>query len=155
MSRGTLLADRISALGSMSAAERKAEWSKAYRTVVPTAFAAALLTRAVAYRWQEKAEGGLTSAELRQLASLAVKDVKSRTGKIAPIVKPGTWLSRTWHGEVHQVVVLDKGYEYRGERFASLTAITERITGAHWSGPRFFGLHSPRMGRLGVAANGQ
>lgn len=154
MSRGMILADRIAALGSMSTAEKKAAWSKAYRTPVPAALGGALLTRALAYRWQEKVEGGLTAAEVRQLAALATKDVKARSGKIASIVKPGTWLSRTWHGEVHQVVVLDKGYEYRGERFDSLTAISERITGAHWSGPRFFGLHSPRMGRLGVATNG-
>ena len=31
-------------------------------------------------------------------------------------------------------------FEYEGERYRSLTVIAERITGAHWSGPRFFGL---------------
>ena len=32
------------------------------------------------------------------------------------------------------------GFEYEGRRYRSLTVIAERITGAHWSGPRFFGL---------------
>lgn len=144
------VASRIDALQRMSAAEKKAAWREAYRTPAPPALGLSLLARAIAYRWQEKVEDGLTAPELRQLAALAVRDRKNLAGKLAPIIKPGTWLSRTWHGEVHQVVVLDKGYEYRGERFASLSAIARRITGAKWSGPRFFGLHSPRMGRLGI-----
>ena len=36
--------------------------------------------------------------------------------------------------------VLDEGFEYEGKTFPSLTAIAFEITGAHWSGPRFFGL---------------
>lgn len=150
----TLVA-RIEALERMSAAEKKAAWREAYHTPVPPAFGSGLLARAAAYRWQEKAGGGLSAAELRQLASLAVKDAKARAGKVAPTIKPGTWLSRTWHGEIHQVVVLGNGYEYHGERFASLSAIAHRITGAKWSGPRFFGLHSPRLGRLGVVRDGR
>ena len=65
-----------------------------------------------------------------------------------------TWLSRTWHGQVHQVIVLDGGYEYAGTRYSSLSAIARLITGAGWSGPRFFGLHSPRLGKLGVSVDG-
>ncbi|MFM6932459.1 MAG: DUF2924 domain-containing protein, partial [Novosphingobium sp.] len=38
--------------------------------------------------------------------------------------------------------------------FSSLSEIARRITGAHWSGPRFFGLNSPRLGKLGVTADG-
>jgi hypothetical protein len=37
----------------------------------------------------------------------------------------------------------------------SLTAIARRITGAGWSGPRFFGLMSPRLGKLGVVRDGE
>ena len=36
--------------------------------------------------------------------------------------------------------MLEDGFEYDGERHHSLTQIARRITGAHWSGPRFFGL---------------
>ena len=38
------------------------------------------------------------------------------------------------------VIANENGFEYEGQRYRSLTVITERITGAHWSGPRFFGL---------------
>ena len=34
----------------------------------------------------------------------------------------------------------ESGFDYDGEAYGSLTAIAQRITGAHWSGPRFFGL---------------
>ncbi|MFN3621246.1 DUF2924 domain-containing protein, partial [Sphingorhabdus sp.] len=57
--------------------------------------------------------------------------------------------------EVHQVVVLEGGVEYRGARYSSLSAVAREITGAHWSGPRFFGLQSPRLGKLGVTTDAQ
>jgi hypothetical protein len=41
--------------------------------------------------------------------------------------------------------VLESGFDYRSEPYASLTAIAKAITGTNWSGPRFFGLHSPRL----------
>jgi hypothetical protein len=43
-------------------------------------------------------------------------------------------------GHTHTVLVREEGFEYEGQRYRSLTVIAERITGAHWSGPRFFGL---------------
>jgi hypothetical protein len=39
--------------------------------------------------------------------------------------------------------VTEDGFEYAGTSYASLTKIAKKITGAHWSGPRFFGLLSP------------
>ena len=148
------LEQRIAQLQSLSAAQRKAEWRRVFGVPAPPAFGAALLVRALAARIQEQALGGLTKAELRQLATQARKDRRTPRGVRAPTIKPGTWLSRTWHGEAHQVVVLDSGFEYRGGRYRSLTAIAKLITGAAWSGPRFFGLHSPRLGTLGVAHSG-
>jgi hypothetical protein len=53
---------------------------------------------------------------------------------------PGTRLVRDWHGVGHTVTVLEKGFEYGGKTWPSLSAIAKAITGAHWNGPRFFGL---------------
>lgn len=53
---------------------------------------------------------------------------------------PGTRLLRDWNGKTHVVDLVENGYLYEGERYRSLSAIARRITGAHWSGPRFFGL---------------
>lgn len=148
------LEQRIAGLQALSVAQKKAEWRRVFGTPAPPAFGTALLIRALTARLQEQALGGLTKAELRQLATQTRKDQRTPRGVRAPTIKPGTWLSRTWHGEVHEVVVLENGFDYRGARYRSLTAIAKRITGAAWSGPRFFGLHSPRLGTLGVARHG-
>ena len=52
----------------------------------------------------------------------------------------GTRLAREWHGKTHHVLILDEGYLFEDRRYGSLTAIAREITGAAWSGPRFFGL---------------
>jgi hypothetical protein len=55
-------------------------------------------------------------------------------------LKTGATLVRQWRGHTHTVLAREDGFEYEGECYRSLTVIAERITGAHWSGPRFFGL---------------
>ncbi len=145
---------RIAAIAAMSSVERKAEWHRRTGTPAPAAFGSGLLARALAHELQAKSlRGGLTKAELKRLAQLNRKDHRVREGTASAPPKPGTWLSRTWHGEVHQVVVLDGSYEYRGTRYRSLSEIARLITGTQWSGPRFFGLHSPRLGKLSTTVD--
>jgi hypothetical protein len=59
---------------------------------------------------------------------------------------PGTVLTREYRGEVHQVTVLEEGFEYRGKVFRSLSGIAKEITGTHWSGNLFFGLRKRGKG---------
>lgn len=54
--------------------------------------------------------------------------------------QPGTRLIREWNGKANVVDVMDGTFLYEGLEYASLSAIARKITGAHWSGPRFFGL---------------
>lgn len=53
---------------------------------------------------------------------------------------PGARLMREWGGRTHVVDVIEGGYVFEAKVYPSLTAIAGKITGAHWSGPRFFGL---------------
>lgn len=53
---------------------------------------------------------------------------------------PGTRLIREWQGVTHEVVIEEKGYRWQQRHYGSLSHIAREITGAHWSGPRFFGL---------------
>jgi hypothetical protein len=55
-------------------------------------------------------------------------------------VGPGTRLIREWNGQTHVVGVIEGGYVFETKVYPSLTAIAGKITGVHWSGPRFFGL---------------
>lgn len=57
-----------------------------------------------------------------------------------PALRPGTRLVREWNGRTHAVDVSEDGFVFDGKTYRSLSAIAKRITGAHWSGPRFFGL---------------
>lgn len=71
-------------------------------------------------------------------------------------VPAGSRLIRTWpegSNTTHEVTILDGGklFEYRGERYKSLSEIARIITGTRWSGPRFFGLASKRRNEGGAA----
>jgi Protein of unknown function (DUF2924) len=131
------LDSEIAALPALSALELRVAW-RALRCGEPTAGSSRdLLLREIAYKLQERAHGGLAPAIKRRLRALT-----NGAGALAPalLLKPGTHLLREWQGRTHTVIVLDDGFEYEGERHRSLTQIARRITGAHWSGPRFFGL---------------
>jgi DUF2924 family protein len=102
-----------------------------------------LLVRTIAYRMQELAYGGLSKATQRKLIALT-KELQTK-GSIAsdpnPQVRPGARLVREWRGRTHTVVVTEDGFKYAGQTYLSLSKIAQTITGAHWSGPRFFGLN--------------
>ncbi len=69
-------------------------------------------------------------------ASDGAPDRKAKT----PAPSVGTRLMREWNGRMHVVDVTDQGIVFDGRVYGSLSAVAKRITGAHWSGPRFFGL---------------
>ena len=96
------------------------------------------MVRAIAYEMQAKCYRGLRPAVARRLDKVAGGETEN-TPK-TPALNPGTRLFREWNGATHTVDVTDDGFEWRGETYGSLSAIAWQITGARWSGPRFFGL---------------
>jgi DUF2924 family protein len=144
---GGRLAAALQALPSRSTQELKQTWLTLLGTQPPSKLSRDLLIRVIADKLQEAAFGGLTPAVKRRLAALARRaDSGGETGPVHPMLrlKPGTKLVRTWRGKTHTVLVLENGFEHDGKRYASLTQIADEVTGAHWSGPRFFGLSKPR-----------
>ena len=69
-----------------------------------------------------------------------VRRTASRLERHRPGLSKGSKLFREWHGETHEVLVLDKGFAWRGETYPSLSAIARAITGTNWNGWAFFGL---------------
>ena len=69
-------------------------------------------------------------------------------------LKPGARLVREWHGRAHTVTVTEDGFDYAGTSYPSLSNIAKKITGAHWSGPRFFGLLAKGKNHPSGAHNG-
>ncbi len=134
--------EQLTALIKMPSHELRANWRKIYRTEPPRRIPRGLLMRAAAYQIQERAYGGLDRKTKRRLRTLA-RSLES-DGRLplssGPSLKPGAKLIREWHGKTYRVAVLEDGFEFDGERYRSLSRIAREITGAHWSGRRFFGL---------------
>jgi hypothetical protein len=135
------LAERLAVLPTLSLGDLRLEWRRLFRAEPPR-LSRDIMIRAIAYRLQEVAEGGLSKATQRRLTTLA--NQLETDGRIAPPpgtrIKLGSRVVREWHGRTHTVSVTDDGFEFQGKTYRSLTKIAFEITGAKWSGPRFFGL---------------
>ncbi len=139
------LSAKIAALSTLDAASLRAEWRQLYRSQPPKRAGRDLLARAIAYKLQERTLGGLSAATKRKLREIAEQLETGEGTAFDPgiALKPGAKLVREWGGDTYVVVALEDGFEFDGRRYRSLTKIAHEITGAHWSGPRFFGLKRP------------
>jgi hypothetical protein len=143
------LSDRLAVLPTLCLGDLRLEWRRLFRADPPR-LSRDIMMRAIAYRLQEVGHGGPSKATRRRLVSLTAEF--EADGRIAPLakpkIKPGSRLVREWHGRTHTVSVTDDGFEFQGKTYRSLTKIARDITGAQWSGPRFFGLtnRSPTAG---------
>ena len=131
----------IAELVNWSTLDLRLGWRKLHRTEPPLGLSRDLMIRALANELQERAQGGPSAALRRRLQTMA-RELPKGASSIDPGIMPktGTTLVRQWRGHTHTVLVREDGFEYEGQHYRSLTVIAERITGAHWSGPRFFGL---------------
>ena len=101
-----------------------------------------LLRWMLAQRLQEKRRGGLPLLVVREL-----ERVGSAGGGAVPepprqsvTLTSGTRLIREWNGQTIAVEVTETGFAWKDRSWRSLSEIAREVTGAHWSGPRFFGL---------------
>ena len=138
--------EALSRLPKLDIRELREEWRVLYKTDVSPHLSGELLIRALAYRIQEVALGGLSPELQRQLRQIAVelKQTGEAAKRFRPQLKPGTRLIREWQGRTYEVVVLDDGFCWQGTQYRSLSAIARKITGTAWSGPLFFGLKQNR-----------
>lgn len=124
--------------------ELRGEWRRLHHMQPPKSLSRDLLLRGITYKIQERALGGLSKSVLRRLTGAGPDSTSDDHQRAAPrtTVKPGTRLVREWNGQTHTVLVHADGIEWRDKRYRSLSVVAREITGAHWSGPRFFGLTS-------------
>jgi hypothetical protein len=120
----------------------RAIWEEAFSRPPPSHAGDDYIRAVMAYRIQEEAGSRLSAVARRRLKKIAAGVDGNPNHRRSPTtrMKEGSKLLREWNGETHEVSVLDGGFEYRGTRYRSLSAIAREITGARWSGPRFFGL---------------
>ena len=132
----------IARLVDRSTQELRRAWRTLYHTEPPLGLSRDLTIRGLADKLQQRAHGGPSRALQRRLRILA-REFEKGAGSFdaGGVLKTGASLVRRWRGQTHTVLVGEDGFEYDGQRYRSLTVIAERITGAHWSGPRFFGVN--------------
>lgn len=121
----------------LSRADLVDRYEQLLETLPPKGLSTPLLRRIVSFETQASERGGLGLRLKKQLRSFADED-----GAINPTVhlKADARLVREWNGVTHVVDRVGNGFSYRGKIYRSLSAIAKEITGAKWSGPRFFGL---------------
>ena len=141
---------QLAGLATMSPARLRAEWRRLHRgQPLPRGLTASQLARSIAWRLQEKAFGGLEPARVRELDRLA-RELET-SGELDLVgtreLKPGARLVRRWRNTVYVVQVLEQGFALEDRHFSSLTELAREITGAAWSGPRFFGIKQPARSR--------
>ena len=134
-------------LGTIASLERPEcidRWVRQFGNMPPKHVSVQFMRKVLAYEDQVRLFGGHSSAVRRALktALKAEKPGRYPASARTPAVQlsPGTHLVRDWNGRAYQVEVLEDGFRLDDKRYRSLSAIARKITGAHWSGPRFFGL---------------
>ncbi|MEM6464262.1 MAG: DUF2924 domain-containing protein [Pseudomonadota bacterium] len=150
MSTQSKLEEEIGLLAGLPRAELVTRWHRIYRSPPPKGVKRGLLERAIAWHLQARHLGGLSPSVRRQLREAVARDggglntdnanTRARPKVASSPLTPGTRLIRQWHGRNHSVDVIEEGFVFEGRTYRSLSAIAREITGARWSGPRFFGL---------------
>lgn len=146
---------QIAGLEKLSHADLQERWRMLIGSEPPR-YNRQFLIKRLAHRLQELAHGGLSQATRDQMDRLLDDEgynelgargtgPRRRPGRDLPVA--GTRLVRQWEGERHEVTVVRGGFEYRGRRYRSLSAVAREITGTRWNGPRFFGLRSAEARR--------
>jgi hypothetical protein len=137
---------RIGALPGLSIADLRHAWSAAWGRPPPKGARRRLLILGIAWRWQAERYGGFSRSVERRLATFEAAFRQSAApSPNAPRpsqerLMPGSRLIRVWKAERHDVEVTETGYLWRGQSWASLSAVAREITGVRRNGPAFFGL---------------
>ncbi len=138
------VANELAAIPELSRTALVERWAAAYGRPPPKGMSRRLLEYAAAWHLQSQAFGGLDPAVRRKLQRQA-RPGEDGASRVREAVRskgppPGSRLIREWHGRTYTVDVLDTGFLFNGQHYGSLSQVARAITGARWSGPRFFGL---------------
>ncbi len=146
------LSEAIAALAKLSGPALRARYAELFGDATRVGNRAWLVRR-IAWRLQSQAEGGLSERARRRAAELANEaDLRlNPPPATAPVAlslhrgdprlpAPGQVLTRPYKGRQIQVTVRERGFEYEGVVYPSLSAVAKAITGSHCSGYLFFRL---------------
>ena len=145
--------NRIMALKEAPLEALKAQYSALFGEGSPCSNNKAFLWRKIAYRLQEIEYGGLSLETQSRISELIERydpvnnkmfrpqstPGKNKTnGRDTRLPIPGAIIRKNYKGQVLEVKVLEKGFEYQGQTFKTLSAVAKAVTGVHWNGYLFF-----------------
>lgn len=138
------LASELAFIPHLTRDELVERWQDIYGKSPPKGFGRRLFELCAAYHLQAAVHGGLKPAAAKRLRAYAENGPPAASSKSSSKkqrdVSVGSRLVREWHGKTYVVDVVDNGFLFNGETFKSLSRVAKEVTGAHWSGRRFFGL---------------
>lgn len=126
----------VAEIETMQRSDLLSLWRDINNCSPPKRLSSPMLRRMLAFDIQAGRQGGISASLQRKLDRINNDNAKPPNPKL----KPGGRLIREWNGITHVIDVTESGYSWKGQKYRSLSAIARSITGAHWSGPRFFGL---------------
>jgi DUF2924 family protein len=141
----------VAGLADLDADQLRLQWRNHLGGTAPAHLPRWLLLRVLAYRLQAAALGELDKATVRSIRASqgdAIDSADSPFKKRNPRTRDGLGLNsgallvREWKGKLERVMVLDKGFAWKGRTFGSLSQVAKAVTGTSWNGHRFFGLLS-------------
>ena len=139
MTRVSKLEQELTAIADMPADQLRERWDMMGDGAAPQ-MPPSILRHLLAQRLQERKHGALPVLVARELERIATGESKAPPMRPRVELTPGTRLIREWNGQTLSVDVLGEGFAYDNKTWRSLSEIARHVTGAHWSGPRFFGL---------------
>jgi hypothetical protein len=142
------IAEQVAAFQKMRVPELVVEYTRLFGQS-PHARNRTWLWRNCAWKIQELHNGGLPEDARQRLEQIIDEHIrprfeaaaagrKARESKTA--LRPGTVLTREWHGRQVRLEVTDAGFVVEGIVYSSLSAAAQAVTGQHWSGRLFWGL---------------
>lgn len=137
----TRLAWDLAALATLSTAQLRERWAANGSDSAPNV-PTGLMRRLLAQRLQERRHGKLPLMVVRELERMGFSTSIAAPEQAASRISltPGSRLIREWTGQTIAVEVTNDGFTCNDRTYRSLSEIAREVTGAHWSGPRFFGL---------------
>src|SRR6202022_4060646 len=135
------VANSLARLSELSIFELRGEWRRLHRMPPPMRLSRDLLTRGISYKLQERAYGGLSMATARTLEQAPADPLSRGAAKpTQPIsLKLGTRSCGSGAGSPTRPSSMPMGSSGAVSATAP-SVVARKITGARWSGPRFFGL---------------
>jgi hypothetical protein len=140
----TNLPDQVREIATLDRGSCIERWAAVFGAAPPRYLSVPFMQRVLARELQIR-ELGNYPPQIRRALKAALGDGQ-RGEQPRRSTSPGSHLLREWNGRTYRVEVTASGYVLDGQTYASLSTAAKRITGAHWSGPRFFGLTPKRAG---------